>query len=429
VTVPSQRALLVLLIGLTALAFAYGSGWPDVSRLGLSQSIVLHGSLRIDRYAAQTNDKSLYHGHWYSDKAPGISLLALPTFEAMRAFGVVDAGDEQRGIWHDRALLIAARILTGGLGFLVCVVLVGIAAEEFRAGSGIPVAATFGLGTMALPLAATVLGHTAAGAAALAAFLLARRRHPVAAGACAAAAVVLEYQAALAAVAVAAYVLWGSRSVRGIALYVVGALPLLVLLGAYDTLAFASPLHLSYGYVWNVPQQQQNLFGVGPPTLHGLREVLVGHRGLLVFSPVLILAAAGLALMWRRGLRSEAAVCGFVSVAFVLLASGYFDPLGGVSPGPRFVAPSLPFLMLGLTESFARWPRVTATAALASVGGMLYQAGTYGPNYDFSTAWWWAGLPRPVGFVLVLLPCCAAILLAGQVLRRAKAISVSEVEG
>jgi hypothetical protein len=421
------KALLVL-VALTALGFAYGSGWPDVSRLGLTQSVALHGSLRIDRYAAQTRDRARYGGHWYSDKAPGISFLAVPTFEAMRALHVVDANDRERGIWHDRGLLFAARILTGGLAFVACVLLVGVAAEELRRGTGIPVAAAFGLGTLALPLAATVLGHTAAGAAALAAFLLVRRGHPLAAGASAGAAVLFEYQGAVPAAAIAAYLLWRSRSPRPVGLYALGALPLLVLLGAYDRVAFGSPFHLSYGYVTEFPEQQHNLFGVGAPTLSGLREVLVGHRGLLVFSPVLILAAAGLVLLWRRGLRAEAVLCGFISAAFILLAAGYFDPLGGLSPGPRFVAPALPFLVLGLSETFSRWPLPTGAIALASVGGMLYQAGTYGPNFDFSTVWWWAGLPRPVGFALVLLPCCAALVLAAQALR-ANAISVSEADG
>jgi hypothetical protein len=420
--------LLLVLVALTALAFAYGSGWPDVSRLGLTQSIALDGSLRIDHYAAQTRDRSRYGGHWYSDKAPGISFLALPTFEGMRVLHVVDDNDERRGIWHDRGLLMAARILTGGVGFVVCVLLVGVAAEELRHGTGIPVAATFGVGTMALPLAATVLGHFAAGAAALAALLLARRKHPLAAGSCAGTTVLLEYQAAVISAAVGAYLLWRFRSWRLVGLFVLGALPFLVLLGVYDKLAFGSPFHLSYGYVSGVPQQQQNLFGVGAPTLHGLREVLVGHRGLIVFSPVLIFAAAGLVLLWRRGARAEAVLCGFVSIAFVLLAAGYFDPLGGVSPGPRFVAPALPFLALGLGESFTRWPVPTGIVGLASVGGMLYQAGTYGPNFDFSTVWWWLGLPRSLGFALVLLPCGAALALAAQALP-ANAMRVSEPDG
>jgi hypothetical protein len=346
----------------------------------------------------------------------------------MRLTHLAGPREYDEGIWHRGRLLLAARILTGGLAYLVCVVLVGIGAEELRPGTGIPVGATFGLGTMALPLAATPLGHTAGGALAMVAYLLTRRRHFVAAGACAGAAVVFEYQAAVLAAAVAGYLLWRSRSVRALGWYAVGALAPLALLGVYDDLAFGSPLHLSYGYVWGVPQQQQNLFGVGAPTLHGLRVVLAGHRGLIVFSPVLILAAAGLVLLWRRGLRAEAALCGFVSVAFVLLDAGYFDPLGGLSPGPRFVAPALPFLALGLCDAYARWPRLTAMVALVSVGGMLYQAGTWAANYDFSTLWWWAGLPRTVGFALVVLSCCAALVLAAQALR-ANAISVSEPDG
>jgi hypothetical protein len=102
---------------------------------------------------------------------------------------------------------------------------------------------------------------------------------------------------------------------------------------------------------------------------------------------------------------------------------------GGVSPGPRYVAPALPFLAFGLAEAYWAWPRLTGLVALASVGGMLYQAGTYGPNYDFSTVWWWLGLPRPVGLVLVLVPCSAALLLAAQSLRRPNAISVSDSDG
>ena len=415
---PRERLLLAL-VALTALAFAYGAGWPDISRLGLTQSLALDGTLTIDRYQSQTRDKSFYDGHWYSDKAPAISFLAVPTFEAMRLTGLTRATDEKQGIWHRRGLLFAARLLTGGIAFLACVVLVGRAAEGLQTGTGPAVAATFGLGTMAMPLAATTVGHLAGGGLAFAALLLSSRSRAAAAGICAGCAVLFEYQAALAGVVVAGYLLARTRSIRRLGLYVLGALAPLGLLAAYDTVAFGSPTHLSYRYVAGgfERHQHEGFFGVGLASPHSIAEALVGSRGLLTFSPVVLAAAAGLLLLWRRGVRVEAAACGAVVIAFLVLDAGYWDPLGGLSPGPRYVAPALPFLAVGLAEAFARLPRLTAVAALLSVGGMLYQAGVWGPNYDFSTVWWWLGLPRAVGFVLVLVPCAAAVALAAPIIK------------
>src|SRR4051794_7894624 len=84
-----RRRLALVAVVATALSFGYGAGWPDVSRLGLTESVALHGTLRIDRYASQTQDRADFAGHAYTDKAPGNSFLALPSFEAMRAVGLV----------------------------------------------------------------------------------------------------------------------------------------------------------------------------------------------------------------------------------------------------------------------------------------------------------------------------------------------------
>jgi hypothetical protein len=46
---------------------------------------------------------------------------------------------------------------------------------------------------------------------------------------------------------------------------------------------------------------------------------------------------------------------------------GYFDPYGGLSPGPRFFAPALPFLCLGLVEAYHRWPLPTGLLVLWSI--------------------------------------------------------------
>ena len=380
----------------------------------MAQSIVLDGSLQIDRYTGETGDKALYGGHVYSDKAPGISFLAVPTAAALHGASARDAP------WRSEALLWIARILTGGIAYLAALVLVRLGAERLRPGTGDRTAVAFGLGTLALPLAATTVGHLAAGALAFGAFLLVSARPRLSnrlllgAGVCAGAAVLFEYQAVLAGAVVLAFALARRRSATTALLFAAGALPAAVALAAYDWAAFGSPFHLSYRYVTEQfsAEQRSGFFGIHTPRLHGVQELLVGRHGIFLEQPVLVLAAAGLVLLWRRGVRAEALACGAVTLLFVLLSVGYFDPYGGDSPGPRFLVPALPFLALGLADAFARLPRLTALVTVYSTAAMLLDAGLWGPNPDFQTVWSQLGAPRPVGLALAAVPPLAALTLA-----------------
>src|SRR5437868_6567377 len=73
------RALLIFAVTFVSYAYFYeGGGWNQNSRFDLVRAIVEQGTLRIDAYHENTQDKSFYQGHYYSDKAPGLVLLALP---------------------------------------------------------------------------------------------------------------------------------------------------------------------------------------------------------------------------------------------------------------------------------------------------------------------------------------------------------------
>ena len=177
-TTRRRYLLLAATVLFAALSFAYGAGWPDVSRLALTQSIAYDGTLRIDRFAPQTQDRADFGGHSYSDKAPGISFLALPSLEAARALDAVGPTERTLGVWLDRWLLWALRVLTGGLAYAAAVVLVAVAARRVAPETAPVVAVTFALATMALPMAATVFSHLAAGSLAFGAFLLCWRGGP-----------------------------------------------------------------------------------------------------------------------------------------------------------------------------------------------------------------------------------------------------------
>src|SRR5204863_6288259 len=107
---------------------------------------------------------------------------------------------------------------------------------------------TFGVETMALPLAATVFGHVPAGVLCLAAFLClwrSNRRLDVAAGACAGLAVLVEYQAVVIVAILLCYLVATRRSAGAALRFVAGGVPAALALGAYDWAAFGSPVRLS----------------------------------------------------------------------------------------------------------------------------------------------------------------------------------------
>ena len=93
VAVPSDSARAMrhdfrLLVVIPLLCYAYfvprGIDWNADSHLDLTRALVDHHTAVIDAYHAGLGDRSYYHGHYYTDKAPGLSLLAVPVYAMLR---------------------------------------------------------------------------------------------------------------------------------------------------------------------------------------------------------------------------------------------------------------------------------------------------------------------------------------------------------
>lgn len=422
-----MRLSLLALVVIAGLAPFHHPADQDLSRFCLTRAIV-HGSLRVDGCIDGSVDRSRYDGHLYSNKAPGMSLAAVPAYAVAVAAGGIPAAGIPRGRW-----LWLLRVTTAGAAFVALALLAAALGDRFQRGLGAPTAVAVTLATPALAFAATAYDHVPATALLLGAFLALWSRRPALAGAAAGCAVLVEYQSALPWLVLLGYAAWGGRRAAG--RYVAASLPPLVLLAAYDWAAFGAPWHNPLTYSDNRYEQAQRsgLLGIHAPSLHGLHLVLIDQKGLLVTTPVLAVAAAGLVLSFRRHLR-ESVTAGVIALAYLLAEIGYFDPYAGFSPVPRYAIPGVAFLLLGLPEAFRRWPLATWMLTLASTVASVAIALTWALGSDFYQGTIWTqlahvlterGHSRLPGLVApTVLPVPHAALLDALVVSAAAALAL-----
>jgi hypothetical protein len=128
--------------------------------------------------------------------------------------------------------------------------------------------------------------------------------------------------------------------------------------------------------------------------------------------------------MRRSGRRAEAWVIFAVAAAYFLYNTAYWQPLGGGTPGPRFLIPVLPFLAIGLAPAFRHFRALTLGLAIASGTMMVAGALTYPLVGGDGIAIWtqrlvWADLEHtvltPLGVTdpwLAIAPALAALAVA-----------------
>jgi hypothetical protein len=113
--------------------------------------------------------------------------------------------------------------------------------------------------------------------------------------------------------------------------------------------------------------------GIGWPRLSTLYYITVHpFRGLFVQSPVLLLAFAGFAFMWKiPRWRVECALAAFSLLTFLLVNSSLTLWYGGSTFGPRYLIPMLPFLSLPLSFLPRRWLPLMSALTVISIANMF----------------------------------------------------------
>jgi len=381
--------LLFLLVWLSTAWFGSWEGNPNnATRLFAAIELVERGTARIDAWAPLTIDKAVFDGHVYLDKAPGMTLLALPAVAiADRVTGERSAGVTGQPVdlhlpdFLKLRLRLAAITGPALLTAIAAVLLYDLALGLTGSIAAAAVAALgYALGSPIWGLSTTIMGHaTVAALFVIALWSLWRagqggRAWPaLLAGVALGYAVVVEYQAVLAGSAIALWGAWHWRAhphrARLMGLAVAGGIAGLVPLLAYNLIAFGTPFRIGYSGVQGFEGMQQGLFGLTVPRLSVLIEILFGdRRGLIWVAPILMPAVPGLLMLAEeRRTRAIGTAAIAVVVTGLLVNAAYVYWNGGNSTGPRHAMAMAGVLALGLAPFWAGlrhgWQRI-ATAGL-----------------------------------------------------------------
>ncbi len=367
------------LVSILSLIFAYAwliqpAGDNEKSHYLLVRAIA-SGRPSVDEVRTnphlRTIDVTFHNGHWYAAKSPGLALVSVPPYAALKASGVQTAGGPRRMIW-------ALHLWSVVLPALVLLLLVAGVADAFEPGSGLPTAVLLGATTLLLPFGTLFFSHVLAATLAFAAFRLLwreRSRSPrpallAAAGLLCGFGISTESSLLLASLVLAVYAVTRTPRLRRALVFgagvAVGMLPLLL----FNWWALRSPFRSTYSG-WHYPGSKSPVvaFDFGIPTPRSLLVVLLYPTGL----PLLGAALVGVVLLHRR-YPVEARVVLGIAAAFVLANAMSPELLGGASPGPRYLIPAFPFIALGLPAALRRFPG--ETAGLAAAGATMLAAAT-----------------------------------------------------
>lgn len=306
------------------------------------------------------------------------------------------------------------QIIASAIVALTALLLYAIAREELPAAGAAVIALVFAFGTPAWSTASRSLWQHGPSMLVLTAALYFQRRgtHLLIVGAALAFAYVVRPTNAVPLAVASVWVAWNHPRRLGVFLSGVA----LVLLPF-----FAANRHI-YG-VWLSPYYHPAHHQGNPFVLEAFLGGLVSPgRGLFVYSPIVLFAIAGIALLIRRHRFTSLDGSILLTVFLYWLATAWVNPVwsGGDSYGPRFSTDIVPYLMCWLIpvlvwlRAAAGWRRgavAVVFALLAGVSVLMHAQGALNPkamswnhepvdlNTDPTRLWDWRHPPFLAGFV------------------------------
>lgn len=335
----------------------------ELPRIYLTMAMLDRGAFDVGKEMSlyrPTPDLALYRGRYFSNKPPGSSIVALPSYWLIKTLSGQEKVDLQRLTY---ALRIGGAILPSL--FFLC--LIWFFLKDFLVNDALRNLVFFGYacGTMAFGYGVLLYAHQLAASFIGASFILLVWYQPLESrrkqwliylsGFLAGFAVVVDYQSAFIGPPLFIFLIskiwrlsWWRR-IHGAVGYSIGAaLPLGFLL-FYHWTCFDDPLATGYQFLVNETFAQWHNQGfLGLETFSLMRwgqRHFSADDGLFYYSPFLILALPGALMMMKNRRHFRLGVFSFVVIVFFHFFIGSFVPVSGWDIGPRYVIVVLPFYL------------------------------------------------------------------------------------
>jgi hypothetical protein len=177
------------------------------------------------------------------------------------------------------------------------------------------------------------------------------------------------------------YYLYKSRAILRMGWLFLSSTVLALGLFAYNTIVFGGPLVIGYDYstLWQT-QHHTGFMSLTMPHWSAVWGITFSpFRGLLFYSPVLLLSLIGLFYWWRsKKFLPELLVvfCGFVSI--FLFNSASIMWWGGFAVGPRYLLPALPFIAVPAVFTIINWKNFPLAKIIYTVLALWSLIATWG---------------------------------------------------
>lgn len=340
--------------------------WPTPNCVSRSLPVLTFSenqTLKIDKYADLTIDKSKVGERFYSDKAPLPTLCLIPLYELIKWFGLDQVSDDTGkkypvyigyhiGIEDFRdhtivqliPILITGSLIFGSLPFALIVLMSFTALHKTKPSlSPVLLSMLAWYGSFIFVFSGTFFNHVLAGFLLLLSFIFLRDNRYLLSGIVLGLGFLSEYTVIAAAPFWFLCIWIKEKKVNKPLVFALGATPSILFIALYNWLITGSPWKMLNAYhASEAFQELHHHYGFSLPSLKAIWGLsFSGWMGLFNFVPVFYCIAFCIILMLitkkKIFLPLETKFLVLFGITFFLMISSFFTWWGGWSYGPRYL--------------------------------------------------------------------------------------------